>query len=49
MAHGVIEYRDHERMVAVIVEDDEVAGLNLMGATEPPLSVVQVRHADAVK
>jgi hypothetical protein len=36
--HGLVEDCDGERVPAVVVEDDEVADHNFMGAAEPPLT-----------
>jgi hypothetical protein len=48
-AHRVVEDRDSERVLVLIVEDEEVAGHDLMGATEPPPTAGQVRRDSAVK
>jgi hypothetical protein len=36
-------------MLAVVVEDEEVSGPDLVHAEEPPLTVGEVHHASAVK
>jgi hypothetical protein len=48
-AHGVVEDRDGENVVTVIVEDDEVAGLDLMLLAEPRSTAGHVRRAGAVE
>jgi hypothetical protein len=47
--HGVVEDRDGERVVAVVVKDEEVAGHDLVLLAEPPPPTGQVRRADALE
>jgi hypothetical protein len=48
-AHGLIEDRDRDPVTAVVVEDDEVAGHDLVPLEEPPPPAGQVRRASAVE
>jgi hypothetical protein len=48
-AHGLIEDRERNLVVTVIVEDDEVASHDLVALAEPPLPVGQVQGASAVE
>jgi hypothetical protein len=48
-AHGQIEDRDRNLVLAVVVEDDEVAGHDLVALTEPSPPVGQVWGACAIE
>jgi hypothetical protein len=47
--HGFIEDDDGERVVAVVVEDEEVPGFDLVHAAEPLPTACEVHHARAVE
>jgi hypothetical protein len=47
--HGVVKDRDGQNVVIVIVEDDEMAGLDLKFLAGPPPAAGQVRRAGAVE
>jgi hypothetical protein len=49
MAHGLIEDRDRNLVVAIIVEDEEVPGHDLVPLAEPPPPAGQLRCAGAVE
>jgi hypothetical protein len=47
--HGLIEERDNNLVVAIIVEDDEIPDHDLVPLSEPPPPAGQVRAAGAVE
>jgi hypothetical protein len=47
--HGLIEDRDHNLVVVIVVEDDEVPDHDLVPLTEPPLPAGKVQGASAVE
>jgi hypothetical protein len=49
MTHGLIEDRDRNMVLTVVVEDDEVPGHDLVPLAEPPLPAGQVRGVGAVE
>jgi hypothetical protein len=49
MAYGLVEGRDGERVLPIVVEDEEVPDPDLMDAAEPPPTAGKVHRVRAVK
>jgi hypothetical protein len=49
MAHGLIEHTDGDRVIAVIVEDEEVVAFFFVHAEKPLPTVREVHLAEAVE